>query len=328
VSRSTPATLRHQRARLDALEARADALKRKCQTGYACGSTCIDRDKDCARQSGAAAEGLRQRIKGYARRLLGRTGRTERQPPPSAASATAAAARIQAMAAARRQQEREQQQRDEEMLSRPPRPWAVKRVEHREQKDGDAIGWHDSRFEVQLERPLRLPVAHGKGSKVYDRLSFSVAVEPANAAPVARQLLKQGVSLPREAVASALELGWATGAGGSESLLTAERLSLPQDVARRFSREISKQVKALVSRSEEGQIVLCSAYDEDGAGEKRQSLYKRAGFTFIDGVGVAVVRNGKLSRIEGARGDRQDAADEINLDDLIYKLLTLEPADR
>jgi len=51
----------HQRARLDALLARADALKRKCQTGYACGSTCINVKKECRSEGGAAVS--KERIK-------------------------------------------------------------------------------------------------------------------------------------------------------------------------------------------------------------------------------------------------------------------------
>jgi len=47
--------------RFDSLLVRIDALKRKCQTGYACGSTCISADKDC-RSSGKATTG-KERLK-------------------------------------------------------------------------------------------------------------------------------------------------------------------------------------------------------------------------------------------------------------------------
>lgn len=47
--------------RFDSLLARIDAVRRKCQTGYACGSTCISADKDC-RSEGRATTG-KERLK-------------------------------------------------------------------------------------------------------------------------------------------------------------------------------------------------------------------------------------------------------------------------
>lgn len=47
--------------RFDSLMARIDAARRKCQTGYACGSSCISADKDC-RSEGKATTG-KERLK-------------------------------------------------------------------------------------------------------------------------------------------------------------------------------------------------------------------------------------------------------------------------
>lgn len=270
-----------------------------------------------------AARGLGQRIKGLGRRLLGRGAKV------SEADAMAAAERIQQMAAARKKEEAERQAkekaREQELLSRGPQEWGVKQVEKNEVRGrGDkGVVWHESRYEVQLEEPLRLPARPGKEPRLVDKLSFQVAVDEANAKPIARKLGEQGIALSNGQVNNALELAWLTGAGGGEAFMGADRMELPKNVARRFAMEVSKQVKGLVSNMEEGQIVLCEAHQDDGYGDKRRSLYERAGFTFIDGTGIAVVRNGRLSRIEGARGDRLDAGDAIDLDRLILALLTL-----
>ena len=270
-----------------------------------------------------AARNLGQRIKGLGRRLLGRGAKV------SEADAMAAAERIQQMAAARQQQERARQAkekaREEALLSRGPQEWGVKQVEKEEVRGrGDqGIVYHESRYEVQLEEPLRLPTRPGKEPRLVDKLSFQVAVDQANAKPIARRLGEQGIDLSNGQVNNALELAWLTGAGGGEAFMGADRIELPKNVARRFAMEVSKQVKGLVSNMEEGQIVICKAHQDDGYGDKRRSLYERAGFTFIDGTGIAVVRNGRLSRIEGARGDRLDAGDAIDLDGLILALLTL-----
>jgi hypothetical protein len=206
----------------------------------------------------------------------------------------------------------------------------VKQVEKEEVRGtGDkGIVWHESRYEVQLEEPLRLPARPGKEPRLVDKLSFQVAVDEANAKPIARKLGEEGNNLSNGQVNNALELAWLTGAGGGEAFVGADRMELPKNVARKFSMEVSKQVKGLVSNMEEGQIVICKAHQDDGYGDKRRSLYERAGFTFIDGTGIAVVRNGRLSRIEGARGDRLDAGDQIDLDGLILALLTISGGKR
>ena len=309
--------------RLAVLRARMDQrCRRPDGSHYGTGGDC----RQGIRAGIARAVG--QRIKGLGRRLLGRG-----QKGPNG-DVMASAERIQQMAAARKKEEAERQAkekaREEELLSRGPQKWGVKQVEKEEVRgSGDkGIVWHESRYEVQLEEPLRLSARPGKEPRLVDKLSFQVAVDQANAKPIARKLGEQGINLSNGQVNKALELAWLTGAGGGEAFMGADRMELPKNVARRFAMEVSKQVKGLVSNMEEGQIVICKAHQDDGYGDKRRSLYERAGFTFIDGTGIAVVRNGKLGRIEGARGDRLDAGDEIDLEGLLFALLTLGSSRR
>lgn len=313
-------------AAIDRLTALSIRLDQRCKRpdGSFYGTSGVCRKGKLA----GAARSLGERVKTLGRRLLGRGQK------PSEGDVMAAAERIQQMAAARKKEEAERQAkeraREEELLSRGPQKWGVKQVEKEEVRgSGDeGIVWHESRYEVQLEEPLRLPARPGKGMRLVDKLSFGVAVEPANAKPIARKLGEQGVNLSNGQVRNALELAWLAGAGGGEAFMGADRMELPKNVARKFAMAVSKQIKGVVSNMEEGQIVICQAYEDDGYGDKRRSLYERAGFTFIDGTGIAVVRNGRLSRIEGARGDRLDAGDQIDLDGLIVALLTLGGATR
>lgn len=53
--------------RLNALEGRLDALKRRCSTGYACGSACISLRKECRSQGGAGSRERIQRLEQLAR---------------------------------------------------------------------------------------------------------------------------------------------------------------------------------------------------------------------------------------------------------------------
>lgn len=55
------------RDRLELVEARLDAARRKCSTGYACGSACISLRKECRSQGGAGSRERIQRLEQLAR---------------------------------------------------------------------------------------------------------------------------------------------------------------------------------------------------------------------------------------------------------------------
>ena len=58
----------HQGAdRIDSMLARLDALKRRCSTGYSCGSTCITVKKECRKQAGPGSRERIQRLEQLAR---------------------------------------------------------------------------------------------------------------------------------------------------------------------------------------------------------------------------------------------------------------------
>ena len=330
--------------RFDALECRlvalSDRMDRRCQAPdgsfYGTSGQCRKgKETGSVRHIGKTmAATVVQKVKRLARRLgIGSEQAVQRSSNGDTDAAMASAQRILAERNSRQQKEKEaaerKKQREQELLSRGPQKWGVKSVENNEDKNGNAIVWHESRYEVQLEEPLRLPATQGKGDRLVDKLSFGVFLQDANAKPITRKLRDQGIDVGQDSVDNAVELAWLTGAGGNEAKLGGDRIQLPGDVARRFSSEISKQVKGLVSRMEEGQLVLCTAHEEDGYGDKRRALYRRAGFTFIDGVGVAIVRNGKLSRVGAIRSDgRLDGNDEIDLDGLIQRLLTIHGQQR
>jgi hypothetical protein len=69
-----PALLTRQ-AQLDALEARLDAARRRCSTGYGCGSACISLRKECQADSGASTSKQRlQRLEQLVRGEISQKG--------------------------------------------------------------------------------------------------------------------------------------------------------------------------------------------------------------------------------------------------------------
>ena len=96
--------------RFDALEARIDALKRKCNTGYSCGSACISPAKECRSEGGSASKQRAQRLEEIARG--GKAGRGIGQLRGEAAAAKAAEIRgARSERAAQLRQQRAQQRR-------------------------------------------------------------------------------------------------------------------------------------------------------------------------------------------------------------------------
>lgn len=80
-------------ARLDVLAARLDALKRRCSTGYSCGSACISPAKECRSEGGKASTGKERlrRLQQLAQGLQpaaasGSSGARQQRPKPSRSS--------------------------------------------------------------------------------------------------------------------------------------------------------------------------------------------------------------------------------------------------
>lgn len=343
------------RVRLDAIEARVIRLDKACVKGKACGNSCVPKSRNCRTPGQAAAAGGAENRENLAEApppaAANRANRASNAPqaaapePNRAGGGFLSAARNagrglvraianrvgvqtpgqkaeakaqEAQAAEQRRQERlaRQKAEDDEIRARGPQKWGVKKLSGAG-SDGD--GTIARRFEVQLEEPLQV------GGRLADRLQFEVTAEPTNGKAYRKEIQALGFDFPDEALDSAVEMSWATGTGTS-GFLSSNRMDLPPDVARRFALEVSKEVKGTVATMAEGQLVFASAYGDDGYGDKRRKLYERSGFTFIDGdVGIAVVRNGRITRLSAGRGDRRDAADEIDIDTLVQELLKVGP---
>jgi hypothetical protein len=331
-------------ARLDALEARLVRLDKNCTTGRACGNSCVPADRQCAKPGApsgppperpAAAEGL-AKVGAAPDKSPNKSGReargggfvaAAREAGRSLARAIANSFGIltpgqkaevkaqEAEAAEQRRQQRlaERQAEEKQILARGPRKWSVKKT--REVSEGATT---ERGYQVQLEEPIRVQ------GRLTDSLRFDVVVEESNGRALRSEFEAAGLQLPSGSIDNAVEMSWGTGIGQA-SFLSSHRMELPPAIARRFAIEVSKGVKATVASMKDGQLVLISAYDEDGYGDKRKSLYERSGFTFLgSGVGVAVVRDGRLTRLASGRGDRRDAAEEIDLERLIFELMQLQ----
>lgn len=96
--------------RFDALAARIDALKRKCNTGYACGNSCISPAKECRSENGSTSKQRAQRLEEIARG--GKVGRGIGQLRGEAAAAKASEIRsARSERAAQLREQRAQQRR-------------------------------------------------------------------------------------------------------------------------------------------------------------------------------------------------------------------------
>lgn len=110
--------------RFDALAARIDALKRKCNTGYSCGSACISPAKECRSEGGSTSKQRAQRLEEIARG--GKAGRGIGQLRGEAAAAKAAEIRgARSERAAQLRQQRAQQRRGGALAVSSGQPGAI-----------------------------------------------------------------------------------------------------------------------------------------------------------------------------------------------------------
>jgi hypothetical protein len=94
-----------RQALLGEIEARLDAVKRKCVTGYGCGSTCISVQKDCRKEAGSAISKERiNRLQQLARGEIAPRGIGTLKPVEAATKAEQLAAGRQARASEIKQQ--------------------------------------------------------------------------------------------------------------------------------------------------------------------------------------------------------------------------------
>ena len=133
-------------ARLDALAGRLDALKRRCSTGYGCGSACISVKKEC--RSNPAAATSKERLQ-----RLGQLAKGELKPRgigvPKAEEARAMAAELQA--------QRQEQQ-------------AVIKAERKRRRQGQ--GATESRKNEKQASPAKPSPVEARRSRPKERISF------------------------------------------------------------------------------------------------------------------------------------------------------------
>ena len=105
---------------------------------------------------------------------------------------------------------------------------------------------------------------------------------------------------------------------------------MPKEAAKRITTAIRIEIEQLISEMPDNTVITCNPWTEDGLGDKRRSIYERAGFyTYSEkGAMVALVREGRIVRPAGLRASRKDSVDGIDLERLIYQLLTIQaPAE-
>jgi hypothetical protein len=120
------------------------------------------------------------------------------------------------------------------------------------------------------------------------------------------------------------DLAFDTGLGDA-ALSYAKAARMPKDVGAKLATAIRIEVNQMISQMEDNTVLTCMPYAQDGLGGKRRRLYERAGFyTYSDtGAMAALVRGGRIVKPAELGISRKDAADEIDLERLVYELLTM-----
>jgi hypothetical protein len=113
---------------------------------------------------------------------------------------------------------------------------------------------------------------------------------------------------------------------GDAALTYTRNERMPKDASRKLATAIRIEVDQIISRMKDNTVLTCTPYTQDGLGDKRRKLYERAGFyTYDDQSGsmVALVRGGRIMKSNTLGMKRQDGDDEIDIEQLVFELITL-----
>jgi hypothetical protein len=187
-------------------------------------------------------------------------------------------------------------------------------------------GGRERQFAIQLEEPIVVD-----GLRTNRVRGYVGALPEQISGGRARQLEAAGL-LPRlggagEQKHEVVDLMF--GVGTDQIYPDVDRLELPPKVARTVAQRVRTELKAIISQIPDGQLVSCTAWSQDGGGARRRAIYERAGFQFAGddpgAIGLAVVRNGRLSRITPQRADStMTQGKEIDVEGMVFELLTLK----
>jgi hypothetical protein len=102
--------------------------------------------------------------------------------------------------------------------------------------------------------------------------------------------------------------------------------AMTPEAGRVIARAVKVEIDEILSTLPDNTLITCNPWTEDGLGESRRKLYQRAGFvsysTEHQGL-AALVRGGKLVKPETLGITRRDAAEEIDLEWLVFELTQL-----
>ncbi len=101
---------------------------------------------------------------------------------------------------------------------------------------------------------------------------------------------------------------------------------MPREAAKKIATAIRVEIDQIIGNMPDNTVITCNPWTKDGLGGKRRSLYERAGFYSYGerGAMVALVRGGRIVKPSGLSTLRKDSADTIDLERLIYQLLTMQ----
>lgn len=296
--------------RFDGLMARIDALRRKCQTGYACGSSCISADKEC-RSEGKATTG-KERLKRLEQAALGgATGRGIGR-----LKGGAAAAKVEEIKASRSEQAA--QLRQQRAQRRPaggalvPTSGSGQAVTPEVVKPGSSTGR-----------------AGGIASTMREALNAMKAADARQMGMVAEQLFETDWLLERRGRYRGMNKDQARKQYKAEFMQKLqEQTRSPEAAARRTEMGRRTAEGGSVSGAMRSLLEDMKASDDRLNDLTRQAIDLRAGAEEqFGGEGDEPALGGANNRRRLGRGRRRDAAND-RFDALITRLVTLEGAIR
>jgi len=270
---------------------RADAVKRKCATGYSCGASCISMSKQCRKTPGAGPGQQKMR------RILALAG------PGKAISATSNAS-TQGPKTKIPGNNTQQQSAKVEVVK--------------------TVGSIDRKMKTTFK--VDLPAAGGKRKEVWGGVMTENYVETSQpgggsskadklsrAADLGRMLGVKPLIDNGGGYSSAELIEVSFGVGTDPREINAVRKALSPEEGATVARTVFRQAREMLKGLPDGTILTASAYNKDGFGHRRKQLYETLGFQFPEGSfeeGLGIIKNGKIAKPQKTRSDASIDSDE------------------
>jgi hypothetical protein len=305
--------------RAESLQERIDALKRKCSTGYGCGSTCISLRKECRTRPGSAIG--KERLK---RLMALAAGGPSNQRGIGTVKAGEAGEMAQELRSARGSKAQELLNR-RKTARQTIAATAAEAADRRKAKisikstDPPRSGSGRPRKD-QLQREFTVEISGGNTETrtihagVFGQITNVRLRDPDASYVWSTSIHRRAAELGKEVGVNPLvvpgdedapgvpkivatDLNFFTGT--SEVMTGLKRIDISPADGALVARAVFRQMAEMLKGMPDGSLLTCSAYGGDGYGEERKKMYEALGFQFPVGQrhdGIALVKGGKIAK--------------------------------